>query len=91
MAIITPIFKGGIKSLPSDYRPVALTNHVTKLFERVLRKAIILHIETNDLMKHTQHGFRTGRSTISQLIRYYDYILTKLEEGNSVDAIYLDF
>ena len=32
-AIITPIFKGGDRSSPPNYRPVALTNHTTKIFE----------------------------------------------------------
>ena len=91
LAVITPIYKGGTRSLPANYRPVSLTNHLTKLFERVLRKAIVLHLEANDLMNSTQHGFRAGRSTISQLLCYYDDILSKLEEGGEVDAIYLDF
>ena len=91
LAIITPIYKGGIRSTPANYRPVSLTNHLTKIFERVLRKALVAHLETNDLMNPTQHGFRAGRSTISQLLRYYDDMLTKLEEGGEVDAIYLDF
>ena len=42
-------------------------------------------------MNTTQHGFRTGRSTISQLLRYHDSILSNIEEGHKVDAIYLDF
>ena len=90
-SIITPIFKGGNRSLPKDYRPVALTNHSTKIFERVLRKALIHHIESNHLLNDAQHGFRNQRSTISQILRFYDSILTFLEEGQAVDAIYLDF
>ena len=30
MAHITPIFKGGDKNAAKNYRPVALTNHITK-------------------------------------------------------------
>ena len=48
-------------------------------------------MEINNLMNKTQHGFRSGRSTISQLLHYLDSILTKLEEGKEVDSIYLDF
>ena len=70
---------------------MALTNHLTKIFERILRKAIVKHLEVTDLMNETQFGFRTGRSTISQLSRYYDSIMTMLESGNRVDSIYLDF
>ena len=42
-------------------------------------------------MNNTQHGFRSGRSTLSQLLFYYDSILDMLEDGADVDSIYLDF
>ena len=42
-------------------------------------------------MNNTQHGFRSGRSTVNQLLRYYDSVLTKLEEGSKEDSIFLDF
>ena len=42
-------------------------------------------------MNESQHGFRPGRSTTTQLLNYYDSIVTSIEEGNHVDAIYLDF
>ena len=72
IAWITPIYKGGNKSLPANYRPVALTNHVTKIFERVLKKEVVLHLERNDLLNASQHGFTSGRSTISQILNYYN-------------------
>ena len=49
--------------------------------------SIVKHLEVNDLMNETQFGFRTGRSTISQLTRYYDSIMSMLENGNRVDSI----
>ena len=44
-------------------------------------------------MNITQHGFTEGKSTISQLLSYYDSVLTLLEEKDcqKVDVIYLDF
>ena len=93
LAILPPIYKGSGKSEPANYRPIALTNHLMKIFERVLRKAILTHLELNTLLNTTQHGFTKGRSTISQLLTYYDSILTMLEEKGDikVDVIYLDF
>ena len=32
LAIVTSIYKGGGKSKPANYRPVSLTNHLTKIF-----------------------------------------------------------
>ena len=90
-AIITPIFKSDDKSEPANYRPVSLTNHITKVFERVVRKHLVHHLESQDLMNKSQHGFRDGLSTITELLSYYDSILSKMEEGHAVHAIYLDF
>ena len=66
LAVITPIYKGGgaCRSLAASYRPVALTNHLTKIFERVLRKQMVTYLEKHNLMNNTQHGFRSGRSTV---------------------------
>ena len=83
--------KGGVKSNPANYRPVALTNHLTKIFERIIKKSLVKYLESNEIMNPTQHGFRQNRSTISQILTFYEDIISKLENGDEVDAIYLDF
>ena len=88
---ITPIFKAGDQGDPANYRPVSLTSHLTKVFEKIVRKNIIKHLDDNDLFNPSQHGFREGRSCLSQLLSHYDTILTQLEEGKDVDVIYIDF
>ena len=59
--------------------------------EKILRKYIVEFLEQRDLFNPSQHGFRTGCSSLSQLLEYHDKVLRLLEEGNSVDTIYLDF
>jgi len=88
---ITPFHKGDSTAIAANYRPVALTSHLVKIFEKILRKHIVHHLESNNLFNHTQHGFRAGRSCLSQLIAHYDKILTLLDQGSNVDVIYLDF
>ena len=78
---ITPIHKGGSRSLAANYRPVALTSHVIKIFEKVLRNHIVNHMNKNDLFNPNQHGFRSGRSCLSQLLEQHDLILNILDEG----------
>merc|ERR1711874_705255 len=40
-ANVAPIHKGGSKGEAKNYRPVALTSHIIKIFEKVVRKRII--------------------------------------------------
>ena len=62
-----------------------------KVFERVVRIALVRHLEDNKLLPEGQHGFRALRSTLTQLLSYWDNILGELEDGNGVDIIYTDF
>ena len=77
--------------MPANYRPIALTSHLVKTFEKVVRNYVVNFIEENDLFNNSQHGFRTGRSCLSQLLTHYDRIVEILESGSNVDTIYLDF
>ena len=42
-------------------------------------------------MNPNQHGFRSGRSCLSQLLAQYDLVLRQMEEGKNIDVIYLHF
>ena len=89
--LISPIHKGGSRAAPKNYRPVALTSHLIKVFERVVRRVLVKHIERQGLLPDGQHGSRAMRSTLTQLLSHWDSILEGLERGEGVDAVYLDF
>ena len=90
-ATITPIHKGKSRAVPKNYRPVALTSHLIKVFEKVVRNKLVQFLQERNLFNTTQHGFLAGRSCLSQLLSHFDRITSELEKGNGVDIIYLDF
>ena len=57
----------------------------------MIRKHIVKYLETNNLLNQGQHGFRSGRSCLTQLIDHYDRVLHQCKTGANVDVIYLDF
>ena len=69
---------------------MALTCHVSKIFERVINKQVVAFLESNGLMDPTQHGSRPGRSTLTQLLTQQDRVLRLLEDGGNMDLLYLD-
>ena len=88
---ISPIHKGGKRDIAQNYRPVALTSHLIKVFEKVLRKSLVAYMEEHNLFNPNQHGFRAGHSCLSQLLAHYDKVTKLLEDGYNVDVVYLDF
>jgi len=61
--------KGGGKDPkdPASYRPVAVLPALSKVLERVVYWQLEAHLEENNLLPPTQHGFRRGRSTVTAL------------------------
>lgn len=90
-ATIIPIHKGDSNAIPSNYRPISLTSHTTKLLEHTIRERLVTYLESNNFMNVNQHGFRPGRSCITQLLEHYDAIPEGFESGAKVDVVYLDF
>ena len=90
-AFIIPVHKGGSRGIPANFRPVSLTSHIMKTFERVIRAVLVNHLEVNMKFNPNQHGFRARRSCLSQLLEHQDRLLSILEEGHNADSIYLDF
>ena len=91
LQFISPIFKKGNKTDPANYRPVSITSHIIKVFERVLRNNIVDYLESGGIFPDSQHGFRRMRSCLTQLLEHVDYVYKCLNDGNEVDIIYLDY
>ena len=58
--------------------------------ETILRIELMSQFE-NKLYIDSLHGFRKGRSLMTQLIEVMDYVTKEVDNNNSVDMIYLDF
>ena len=90
-ANVTPVFKKGDKSQPGNYRPISLTSVVCKLMETIIRDNMVKFFEENNIINNSQHGFRSKRSCLTNLLDFFHYIFDVYDESRSVDVIYLDF
>lgn len=66
--IATLIHKSGKISRVENYRPVSVTSTCYKQMEKIIRNAIVKHLEMNNILSPYQHGFRKGKSCITQLL-----------------------
>ena len=87
--LIAPTFKSGNHFLPSNYRPISLTSHLIKIFERVIQRKMVEYLEANDLLNQNQHGFRKGFSCLSELLAHFNDVIDNMSNGYSTDTIYI--
>ena len=71
-AYVVPIFKGGKTSVVGNYRPVSLTSIACKILERIIKHHIITYLDQEQLLLPSQHGFRSGRSCLTNLIDFLE-------------------
>ena len=90
-ATVSPIFKKGERHKPSNYRPVSLTCICSELLEHIGTKHLLNHLEYHHILYNLQHGFRSKRSTETQLISVTQDVMKTLKAGNQTDVIIMDF
>lgn len=72
-----------------NYRPIAILNNFSKIFEQVIYQSILYNVRP--YISDHQHGFLPGRSTVSNLATLSQDISEILDKRGQVDVIYTDF
>lgn len=88
-AYIVPVFKAGSRAVVGNYRPVCIQSALPKLLEKMILKKLLFAFR--NVIIQQQHGFMRGRSTISNMVVYLQDVISHLNDGLDVHAIYTDF
>lgn len=86
---IIPLHKSGSKSDVRNYRGIAKLSQIPKLFEKIITDFICHHVSS--LLTSSQHGFRKGCSTMTNLLHFTSIINNGFVQGKLTDAVYTDF
>jgi hypothetical protein len=91
LANVIPIFKKGARTTCTNYRPISLTSTCCKVAERIVKEAVLAHIEKNQLLNNSQHGFLPRRSCLTSLLLFFELLTNNVEQGLDTNVIYIDF
>lgn len=86
LANVTPLLKKDDCHLAINYHPVSLTCVACKVMERLVKKTIIEHLENGHLLSRSQHGLRSGRSTVSNLLESFEACTAALDKETSMNV-----
>jgi hypothetical protein len=87
------LFKGGAgasRANINDYRPITLTNSISKLFELLLLARLTAWSDKMQLLAEEQGGFRAGRSTMDQIFTLHEILASRKEHRVKTYLAFLD-
>ncbi|CAH1252373.1 Hypp9263 [Branchiostoma lanceolatum] len=89
---VTPVYKKGDRSNPSNYRPIALLPTVPKVLERLVHNRLYTYLMNNNLININQSGFKKGDGTVPQLMRLVDEWAKSIDDPSisCTAAVFLD-
>ena len=89
-SIIRPIFKGGVHSQISNYRPVSILPVFDKILETYLVLQFNLFIIKHNLIDGRQYSYQKGKGTNDALCDFAEYLFTNLNCNKKIIVLFLD-
>ena len=89
-ALITPVFKEGDKCDTTNYRPIAVTEPISRLYASILNDRLIQFTEDNGLRAPSQAGFRPKLSTLHCLFTLQHFINKSIHFKKPLYCCFLD-
>jgi len=87
-AVVVPVFKGGIATNVSNYRPTCVASRV---MERVIVSQITDFFLGCNVISKSQHGFLKRLSTCTNLLASFNDWIVMLHNHQSATVAYIDF
>lgn len=79
--MVTPIYKSGQTSDPTNYRTISILPFFMTIMERAVYKNIYTCLQENKLLSNLQSGFRPLHSTTTTLIDMTNHVLHNMDKG----------
>ena len=84
------IYKDGDRDDPGNYRGIALTSNLSKLFNTIINTRLYTYLEENGIIRPEQGGFRKSFRTQDHIFTIQSLVDKYLAENKRIYACYVD-
>lgn len=88
--LVMPVFKKGLTTKKSNYRPMSLLSNFSKIFEKIMYQHLYKFLDICDLLFDMQFGFRSGHSIDHALVSLTESIKLSLDNSRVGCGIFID-
>ena len=71
-AKVVMLHKKNSKQEMGNYRPISMSNHISKIWERVFNHRLMLHLKRHNRLSKQQHGFRPKMGCHTNLLESWE-------------------
>ncbi|XP_044745213.1 uncharacterized protein LOC123307075 [Coccinella septempunctata] len=89
-ARIIPVHKSGNEDECTNYRPISILPTFSKILEEILKGRLLSFLDRTLVLDQCQHGFRSGRSTMTALIALMEDVIEAVDRGRLVEVLACD-
>ena len=79
-AKVVMLHKKNSKQEMGNYRPISMSNHISKLWERVFNLRLMLHLKRHNRLSKQQHGFRPKMGCHTNLLESWEKVSDLADE-----------
>lgn len=91
VARVTVVHKGGERGNLGNYRPISILPLFSKGLEKIILLRMSSFFDKHSVITSSQHGFRSGCSTETALLKQKEIILNSIEARKLTLGVFLDF
>ena len=89
-AVIVPVYKAGDKLNKENYRPIAVTSIIGRLFEKCIKVGLECFLDVNGVLSGSQYGFRAGLSAENAMVHVTEYVMQNFSDKLRTVGIFID-
>ncbi|XP_045463813.1 uncharacterized protein LOC123673371 [Harmonia axyridis] len=89
-ARVIPVYKNGKEDECTNYRPISILPTISKILEEILKRRLLEFLDRSRVLDQNQHGFRSGKSTMTALVALMENIVEAVDEGRLVEVLTCD-
>lgn len=87
---VVPIYKKGDLKDVGNYRPIAISPIIAKIFETVLKRRLLDYFERQRILSPQQFGFREGSSTTDAVLKLLESVVEGFDGGCRTEVTLCD-